>query len=262
MSPDSPIYSLYEGLLTIGSNTNIELQVELTYTITLDSGVPLVTSAVYYARVAENGEFTIPLNVYSSIAEVSLGMFPGTQVNILQSDFDNDFKIKIDVNIKGYNTNARQTRKAATLSLKTEDAEFNLHQFHLGNFSGAPVSPPTRQIEYGLWDDTDSQRLSTNRGTVNFTNLPATVSFNSPLLDADAVISETFGTGRRWYILFPIGVYYRHIHFLNDSPSQISDQNWQLYHNLINNRRIVLSEEVGSGATTESVPIFVDLISL
>ncbi|MDE0316542.1 MAG: hypothetical protein OXM61_16775 [Candidatus Poribacteria bacterium] len=126
----------------------------------------------------------------------------------------------------------------------------------IGKFVAPAVT--TRELQYGLWNTDTNTFVTANSGKVAFQRLPASVTFDSPLTDDGTIYNASNEPNRRWYLLFPPGVYYNHIHIGHED----FDGFFSLRSSYTGPGRLVLSSFLGAFTRTDSSPITVDLVSL
>lgn len=256
IQPNADFFTNYEGFITLSTNTALEVVMELRFKHEFGDQPQFISRRQYRARLSNNGEATIPLVAFNSITNIPLGTFEtrdGTTITVTAADLRNITHITLDVNIKGFATGQSSGRKAATLDVTSAFAKVKYFQLRQGDSVPSDIIPAPRQFHYGIWNRTTEMEVSGKTGTAEFYRLPTSVSFVSPTADATS--------NRAWFIRFPSGVYYRHIHF--QAPTgHLDDPDWTLDQSYTGDGRRIISNELGSGAITDTVPIVIDLVSL
>ena len=132
----------YEGAIRIDTLLTVIVELELKFIhYSGVEGKEFETSRVHNVRIHNNEIQTIPLSIFNSRTQLSLGtrtLADGSQITITQEDLDNDVPIKLTLCVRGYDPQNPTTRLAFNLrQFKFENVAANYRQD--ANIGGPPV---------------------------------------------------------------------------------------------------------------------------
>lgn len=126
-------WTLYEGYILVDSSLGCEIDFELGFIHKFGSPqVAFRSTRPYRFRVQVNGEWTIPLPVFNSIAKVPLGTFntqDGTEITVTQRDLDQPINIELEARIKAFQTANLSNRVSTTLAIRGFQGKIHFRQF-------------------------------------------------------------------------------------------------------------------------------------
>lgn len=129
--PNTPFETIYEGFLEVAVTNQSFMEFELRFYHKFGTQEFWASRNAEY-RVINNSVLTVPLNIYNSISQVSVGTYTtrdGTQITVTEADLRGDIELQIVLRVTSLNRNTR-ARRGNTIDIQEQLGKVHFRQLH------------------------------------------------------------------------------------------------------------------------------------